>query len=145
MTGTSGGPTQGPQRVPPIQDWNRLLEGRVAVVTGGGVGIGGAIARLFAEHGAIVEIVEVDPDEVEFKDIEAFKDAILERPEKFMRAFSEHLLSYALGRELKITDKPSIDKITRRVMVDHGRFSTVVVEIAKSLPFRHKTGQTENK
>ena len=62
MTGTSGGPTQGPQRVPPIQDWNRLLEGRVAVVTGGGVGIGGAIARLFAEHGAIVEIVEVDPD-----------------------------------------------------------------------------------
>ena len=83
--------------------------------------------------------------EAQFKDIEAFKDAILERPEKFMRAFSEHLLSYALGRELKITDKPSIDKITRRVMVDHGRFSTVVVEIAKSIPFRHKTGQNESK
>ena len=83
--------------------------------------------------------------EAEFKDIEAFKDAILERPEKFMRAFSEHLLSYALGRELKVTDKPSIDKITRRVMADHGRFSTVVVEIAKSLPFRHKTGQNESK
>ena len=83
--------------------------------------------------------------EAEFKDIEAFKDAILERPEKFMRAFSEHLLSYALGRELKITDKPSIDKITRRVMADHGRFSTVVVEIAKSIPFRHKTGQNESK
>ena len=62
-----------------------------------------------------------------------------------MRAFSEHLLSYALGRELKVTDKPSIDAITRRVVADHGRFSTVVVEIAKSLPFRHKTGQTENK
>ncbi|GIT38104.1 MAG: hypothetical protein Ct9H300mP7_0250 [Verrucomicrobiota bacterium] len=28
-----------------------------------------------------------------------------------MRAFSEHLLSYALGPELKVTDKPSIDKI----------------------------------
>ena len=83
--------------------------------------------------------------EAEFKDIEAFKDAILERPEKFMRAFSEHLLSYALGRELKITDKPSIDKITRRVMADHGRFSTVVVEIAKSIPFRHKTGQNKSK
>jgi len=83
--------------------------------------------------------------DTEFEGIIAFKDAILDRPEKFMRAFSEHLLSYALGRELKVTDKPSIDAITRRVVADHGRFSTVVVEIAKSLPFRHKTGQTENK
>ena len=83
--------------------------------------------------------------EEEFKDIEQFKDAILARPEKFMRAFSEHLLSYALGRELKVTDKPAIDRITRRVTADHGRFSTVVVEIAKSMPFRHKTGQNERK
>ena len=83
--------------------------------------------------------------EEEFKDIEQFKDAILARPEKFMRAFSKHLLSYALGRELKVTDKPAIDRITRRVTADHGRFSTVVVEIAKSMPFRHKTGQNERK
>ena len=83
--------------------------------------------------------------EAEFKDIEQFKDAILERPEKFMRAFSEHLLSYSLGRELKVTDKPAIDRITRRVLADHGRFSTVVVEVAKSMPFRHKTGQNERK
>ena len=48
--------SQQPTDVPPIDDWNRLLEGRVAVVTGGGVGIGAAIARLFAEHGAHVEI-----------------------------------------------------------------------------------------
>ena len=62
MKGPSGGAAQGPVRVPPIGDWNRLLEGRVAVVTGGGVGIGGAISRLFAQHGALVEIVEIDPD-----------------------------------------------------------------------------------
>ena len=83
--------------------------------------------------------------EAEFKDIEQFKDAILARPEKFIRAFSEHLLSYALGRELKVTDKPAIDRVTRRVLADHGRFSTVAVEVAKSMPFRHKTGQNERK
>ncbi len=45
---------------PPIADWNRLLDGRVAVVTGGASGIGGAISRLFAQHGAIVEILDID-------------------------------------------------------------------------------------
>ena len=44
----------------PIGDWNRRLEGRVAVVTGGGTGIGGAISRLYAQHGAIVEIIDID-------------------------------------------------------------------------------------
>jgi NAD(P)-dependent dehydrogenase (short-subunit alcohol dehydrogenase family) len=53
--------TQQPTDVPPIEDWNRLLDGKVAVVTGGGTGIGGAVARLFAQHGARVEIAEVDP------------------------------------------------------------------------------------
>jgi NAD(P)-dependent dehydrogenase (short-subunit alcohol dehydrogenase family) len=53
--------TTDPSCVPPIEDWNRLLDGRVAVITGGGAdGIGGAIAELFAAHGAIVEIVDND-------------------------------------------------------------------------------------
>jgi NAD(P)-dependent dehydrogenase (short-subunit alcohol dehydrogenase family) len=56
---------QVPGNVPPIGDWNRLLDGRVAVVTGGGVGIGGATARLFALHGAHVEIAEIDPERAE--------------------------------------------------------------------------------
>lgn len=46
--------------VAPIGDWNRLLDGRVSVVTGGGDGIGAAIATLFAAHGAVVEIAEID-------------------------------------------------------------------------------------
>jgi NAD(P)-dependent dehydrogenase (short-subunit alcohol dehydrogenase family) len=58
-------PTQQPSDVTPIENWNRLLEGKVAVVTGGGDGIGGAISRLFAEHGALVEIAEIDPDRAE--------------------------------------------------------------------------------
>jgi 2-hydroxycyclohexanecarboxyl-CoA dehydrogenase len=37
-----------------------LLEGRVAVITGGGGGIGAAGGRLFARHGAHVVIVDID-------------------------------------------------------------------------------------
>ncbi|MBI2697689.1 MULTISPECIES: SDR family NAD(P)-dependent oxidoreductase [Mycobacterium] len=39
---------------------NGLLTGRVAVVTGGGGGIGAATSRLFAEHGARVVIADID-------------------------------------------------------------------------------------
>lgn len=42
-----------------------MLDGKVAVVTGGGDGIGGAISRLFAKHGAFVEIAEIDPERAE--------------------------------------------------------------------------------
>lgn len=55
--------TTDPSDVPAIDDWNRLLEGKVAVVTGGGAdGIGGAITELFAAHGATLEVAEIDVD-----------------------------------------------------------------------------------
>ena len=71
------------------------------------------------------------------------KDALLEHPEWFIRGFSEHLLAYALGRELQVEDKPAIDQIARKVLADRGQFSTVVLEIATSYPFLHKTNQTQ--
>jgi hypothetical protein len=80
----------------------------------------------------------------EFDDIESFKDVLLRNPDVFMRAFTEHLLSYAVARELRPEDRPVVDRITRRVRADHGRFSTVVVEIVKSQPFRSKTNQSES-
>ena len=46
--------------VPPIDDYGSLLDGRAAVVTGGGDGIGAAVCRLFAAHGAQVEVAETD-------------------------------------------------------------------------------------
>jgi NAD(P)-dependent dehydrogenase (short-subunit alcohol dehydrogenase family) len=40
----------------------QLLAGRIAVVTGGGGGIGAATARLLAQHGAQVVIADIDVD-----------------------------------------------------------------------------------
>ena len=81
--------------------------------------------------------------ETKFNDIIGLKDTILRNPEWFMRAFIEHMLSYSLGRELVISDKPYIDKILEQVILDRGKFSTVVTEITKSYPFMNKTNQSE--
>ena len=76
--------------------------------------------------------------EVKFQDIISFKEALLRRPEVFTRAFSEHMLSYALGRQLEVSDKLAVDTIVRNVLANDGRFSSVVVGVATSYPFRHK-------
>ena len=51
-----------PDDIPAVDDWNRLLDGCTAVVTGGGAGIGRATVELFVAHGAEVHVAEADPD-----------------------------------------------------------------------------------
>ena len=77
----------------------------------------------------------------QFQDVIGLKDVLLGNPEWFIRGFSEHLLAYALGREIDISDKPALDKIVRAAMTKKGQFSTIVSEIATSYPFMHKTNQ----
>ena len=77
--------------------------------------------------------------EIEFTDIISFKDALMSRPKEFMTAFTEHLLSYALGRDLTVSDQPTVQQIVQQVYADHGRISTLILEIAKSHSFRYKS------
>jgi 2-hydroxycyclohexanecarboxyl-CoA dehydrogenase len=51
-----------PAPIAPSPDYAQLLKDRVALITGGGAGIGGSISRVFAKAGAKVVIVEIDAD-----------------------------------------------------------------------------------
>ncbi|MEI7863464.1 MAG: DUF1588 domain-containing protein, partial [Planctomycetota bacterium] len=78
--------------------------------------------------------------ELAFTDIVGLKDQLLDHPEIFFRAFSEQLLSYAIGRRIDVNDTPAMNRIVARVEEDHGQFSTVVRAIVASPPFRQRSG-----
>ncbi|HEX3461688.1 MAG TPA: SDR family oxidoreductase [Acidimicrobiales bacterium] len=109
--------TQAPTNVPPIGDWNRLLDQRVAVVTGGGEGIGAAIARLFAEHGALVEIAEVDG----------------ERAARVAASIGGAGGS-ARAHVLDVTDDDSVAAFALDVLATHGRVDVIVNNVGDYRP-----------
>ncbi len=74
-----------------------------------------------------------------FENIVEFKDAILAEKDRFTRAFAEHMLSFALGREIAIEDYPSLDRITRKTINDHHRMQTLITEIVLSDSFRQSS------
>jgi hypothetical protein len=55
----------------------------------------------------------------------------------FLRCLTEKMMTYALGRKLEFADAPAIDQIVDQLKRNDHRFSTLVVGIIRSEPFRH--------
>src|SRR4051794_13045063 len=103
--------------VPPIADWSRLLDGRVAVVTGGGDGIGGAISRLFAQHGALVEVAEVD-------------EGRAERVRADVSAAGGTIRTHVLD----VTAEDDVARLADEVLAAHGRVDVLVNNVGDYRP-----------
>jgi NAD(P)-dependent dehydrogenase (short-subunit alcohol dehydrogenase family) len=107
-----------PSDVPAIADYGRLLDGRVAVVTGGGSrGIGGAIAALFAQHGAWVEIAEIDG----------------ERAAECVDAITA-AGGNARAHVLDVTEPSEAERLARLVLEQHGRCDVLVNNVGDYRP-----------
>ena len=68
---------------------------------------------------------------------------LLERPEQFAGTVTEKLLSYALGRGLEHTDKPTVRAIVRDAASDDYRWSALIGGIVKSPAFQMRNAATE--
>ena len=64
------------------------------------------------------------------------------RPERFVGTLTEKLLTYALGRGLEHYDAPAVRAITRAAAEDGYRFSSLVVGIVESAPFRMRRAES---
>ena len=69
------------------------------------------------------------------------KKILAKRKDAFARAVTEKMLAYALGRGLEYYDQPAVKGITDALAGDEYRSSTLVVEIAKSYPFRYRRNE----
>jgi hypothetical protein len=67
------------------------------------------------------------------------RNAILSRPDVFVRTMTEKLLTYALGRGVDYHDMPTIRAIVRESRRNDYRFSSLVVGIVASDPFQMRT------
>jgi hypothetical protein len=56
----------------------------------------------------------------------------------FARTVAEKMLAYALGRGLEYYDQPAVKGIADGLAKEDYRSSTLIVEIARSYPFRYR-------
>ena len=64
------------------------------------------------------------------------KNLLLDRPDDFVGAVTEKLLTYALGRGLEYYDMPAVRSIVRAAKEDDYRWSAVISGVIDSAPFQ---------
>jgi hypothetical protein len=67
------------------------------------------------------------------------RDAILAKPDLFVATMTEKLMIYALGRGVDARDMPAVRAVLRDAAKNDNRFSSIVLGIVRSVPFRMRT------
>ncbi len=80
------------------------------------------------------------PNGRSFASAEELKQILRSSGEAFAECLTEKMLTYALGRGLEEYDEPVVRSIARAVANDGYRFSRLVLEIVRSLPFQKRRG-----
>ena len=103
-----------------------------------------AVGRLRARTaaGAPIDASGELPDGARFDGAAGLRAALLRRPERFVGTLAEKLLTYALGRGLEYYDAPAVRAVTRGAAEDGYRFSSLVVGIVRSMPFRMRRAES---
>jgi hypothetical protein len=88
------------------------------------------------DAGALIDASGQLADGTKVDGVVALRQAIVKQPEMFVRALTEKLLTYALGRGLSHHDYPVVRTIVRDAAGRDYRFSTLILGIVRSVPFQ---------
>jgi hypothetical protein len=87
------------------------------------------------EAGRALDVSAALPDGTQFAGLAGLRTLLLDRKDEFTGAFTERLLTYALGRGLEAPDMPAVRAIARRAAADDYRIHTLIQGIVESEPF----------
>ncbi|MDA1092624.1 MAG: DUF1592 domain-containing protein [Acidobacteria bacterium] len=82
------------------------------------------------------------PDGTVFEGPMGLRSILLDRRERFVGTLTEKLLAYALGRGAEYFDRPTVRAITREAAIDDYRWSSIIVGIVQSAPFRMRKAES---
>jgi hypothetical protein len=89
-------------------------------------------------NGPAVEAADVLSDGRKFKDIDEFKQLLLEDKDQLARALTENLLTYATGSAPTTADRAEIESIVGRVREKDYGFRSLIHEVVQSNVFQMK-------
>ena len=81
------------------------------------------------------------PDGTQFAGVEGLRTYLVDHKEDFVRTLSGKLLAYAIGRGIEYYDQPAIRKIAREAAANDYRWSSVILGVVNSTPFRSASGR----
>ncbi len=87
------------------------------------------------DDGIPIETVTLLPDGTRIDSPQRFREVLLEG-EEFVTTVTEKLLTYAIGRGVDYYDAPAVRRIVRDIAGDGYRWSSLVLAIVNSQPFR---------
>jgi len=103
-----------------------------------------AMGRWRTNEGSLpVDASGLLPDGRTFSGAAELKTLLKADSSKFVRAFTEKMLIYALGRGMESYDRPTIEKIAQRVEQNGCRFSEVIAAIVDSAAFQMRHRETD--
>jgi hypothetical protein len=88
------------------------------------------------DAGAPIDATGELSDGTKVDGVVTLRKALLSRPEVFVTAFTEKLLTYALGRGLDYRDMPAVRAIVKGAARDNYRMSALILGVTHSTPFR---------
>ena len=75
------------------------------------------------------------PDGERFSDLNEFRRLLLKHEDRFTRGLTEKLMTYALGRELEVGDRPAVDAILAELDARQGGLRDPIRLVILSEPF----------
>jgi hypothetical protein len=101
--------------------------------------------RTRGEDGARLDSSGVLPDGSNVDGPASLRNALLNHPDQFVSTLAGKLLTFALGRGLDYNDAPAVREIAAEAARGDYRFSSLILGVVKSVPFRFRAATVKER